>query len=58
MRYIEHDIIPVPYACIHRVTIIPGNISGTGTSYKCALDDALRHEKNVVYKFIKKIHQC
>ena len=50
MRYIEHDIIPVPYACIHRVTIRPGNISGTGVSYKCALDDALRHEKNVVYK--------
>ena len=57
MRYIEHDIIPVPYACIHRVTIRPGNISGTGTSYKNALDDALRYEKNNIYKFIKKIYQ-
>ena len=57
MRYIEYDIIPVPYACIHRVIIKPGNISGTGTSFKNALDDALRYEKNNIYKFIKKIYQ-
>lgn len=57
MRYIEYTVIPVPYACIYKVTIKPCNISGTGISYTAALEDALRYEKNYVFKYKKKMYQ-
>lgn len=57
MRYIEYTVIPVPYACIYKVTIKPSNISGTGMSYTTALEDALRYEKKYVFQYIKKIYQ-
>jgi len=50
MRYIKYQIISLPYACIYKVTIKPCNISGTGANYLNALEDALRYEKDTVYK--------
>lgn len=46
MKYIKYKLVTGNFICFYHVNIEPGNLSGSGLTYKQALHDALRSEMN------------
>jgi hypothetical protein len=49
MRYITYEIISLPCVCVYKVVIRPGKIVGFGSTYKDALENALRFESKGLF---------